>query len=114
MILKCFGMFIIIILYIVSESAVVTSYSMDLNDIERSETSDEEKGGGLTSQTEDVYKSNGIVGRFFDPSHRHSTNRDSKMTNTDGRKKSGIYILHYVKCREYITAVNLEMPKTAF
>ncbi|VDK85556.1 unnamed protein product [Litomosoides sigmodontis] len=70
------------------DNAVVTSYSMDLNDIERPEASDEEKVAGLASRTEDACKSNGII-RFFDPIHSHSATRDPKMTNIDGGKKSG-------------------------
>ncbi|CAG9540867.1 unnamed protein product [Cercopithifilaria johnstoni] len=73
------------------ESAVVTSYSMNLNDLERPETSDEEKGVDLASQIENAYKSNGIIDireRFFDLNHSYSTIQDAKVTNAAERNKS--------------------------
>lgn len=101
MIFDCLHMFMVIItLHIVSDSGVVTSYSMNLSDIERRGTNDERKEVDLDSRTEDAYKSNGVIDireRFFDRNHSHSTIRDSKVTSAVERKKPGISILHDLK-----------------
>lgn len=68
---------------------------MNLNDIERLETSDEEKEIELASQTKDAYKSNGIndmQGRFFDRNRSRSSIRDFKVLNTE-REKSGTFCI---------------------
>uniref|UniRef100_A0A0R3RRA0 EH domain-binding protein 1 n=1 Tax=Elaeophora elaphi TaxID=1147741 RepID=A0A0R3RRA0_9BILA len=73
------------------DNAVVTSYSMNLNDVERPETSDKEKAVAFISRTEDVYETNGIIDvheRFFDRNRSHPTIRDSRATNAAERKKS--------------------------
>uniref|UniRef100_A0A7I4KEP8 BMA-EHBP-1, isoform a n=1 Tax=Brugia malayi TaxID=6279 RepID=A0A7I4KEP8_BRUMA len=70
---------------------VVTSYSMNLNDMERRKTSKEERKIELVSQTEDVYKSNGVVdmpGRSLDHNQSYSTIRDSRIASVTERKKS--------------------------
>ncbi|VDO28494.1 unnamed protein product [Onchocerca flexuosa] len=84
----------------VKDNAVVTSYSMNLNDIDKRKTSDEEKERNLASQTEDACKSNGINDmrkRFFDRNYSHSSVRNSEMINDAERKKPGISILRDLK-----------------
>uniref|UniRef100_A0A1I7VQR2 EH domain-binding protein 1 n=1 Tax=Loa loa TaxID=7209 RepID=A0A1I7VQR2_LOALO len=74
----------------VKDSTVVTSYSMNLNDIERWEIRDEGNEVDLTSRTEDAYKTNGTTdkrGEFFDRNHTHFTTRDSRMACAVERKK---------------------------
>uniref|UniRef100_A0A1I8EZT2 Calponin-homology (CH) domain-containing protein n=1 Tax=Wuchereria bancrofti TaxID=6293 RepID=A0A1I8EZT2_WUCBA len=75
----------------IKDGTVVTSYSMNLNDIERQKMSKEEKKVDLFSQTEDAYKSNGVadmLGKFLDHNQSRSTIRDSRITNVAERKKS--------------------------
>ncbi|VDK87915.1 unnamed protein product, partial [Onchocerca ochengi] len=74
----------------VKDNAVVTSYSMNLNDIDKRKTNNEEKERNLASQIEDACKSNGISDmrkRFFDCNYNHSTVRNSEMMNDAERKK---------------------------
>uniref|UniRef100_A0A915PRZ2 Calponin-homology (CH) domain-containing protein n=1 Tax=Setaria digitata TaxID=48799 RepID=A0A915PRZ2_9BILA len=69
------------------DNTIVTSYSMNLNDIEREETSDEEKRIALASQNEDIHKSNGVIdlrGRFFE---RYYSDQDSRITSDAGKKE---------------------------
>ncbi|VBB32936.1 unnamed protein product [Acanthocheilonema viteae] len=74
----------------VKDNTIVTSYSMNLNDIETPETSDDEKRTDLVSQIENAYKSNGIIdvhARFFDRHQSHSAIRNSTVTNALEREK---------------------------
>ncbi|MCP9259836.1 EH domain-binding protein 1 [Dirofilaria immitis] len=74
----------------IKDNAVVTSYSMNLNDIERRKMNDEVKGIDLVSQTENAHKSNGIMDirkRFFNHSDSHSVVQDFETTSDAERKK---------------------------
>ncbi|KAK6107482.1 hypothetical protein QQG55_28385 [Brugia pahangi] len=59
--------------------------------MERRKMSKEERKIELVSQTEDVYKSNGVIdmpGRFLDHNQSYSTIRDSRIASVTERKKS--------------------------